>query len=98
MTLAVTKASPSGNPVVGIDACRFETTDVDAVNEETNAEIRHYLSIEFPGEEAARSPIFSGNGFWDNYVFPVAGAAMVRLRRVSDDGIAASLAVTVDAS
>jgi hypothetical protein len=96
MPVAVSYENDAENPVAGETAIHIRATDVDAVNETTNAEIRYYLSVEMAGYDAARSPVFSGDGEWDGFIFPVAGDAMIVLRKEEDDSVAAQLAVTVE--
>jgi hypothetical protein len=87
---------PTANPVAGVDAIHIKANEVDSVDEETDAEIRYYLSAESAYHDAARSPVFSGDYEWDGWIPPIAGPWAIELRQVSDDASVASLAVTVE--
>ena len=95
-TIARRPTSP--NPVATIDAMHITASDVDGVDEATNAEIRYYLSAESPFWDAARSVVFSGDFTWDGWIPPAAGDWVVHLRKVSDDSSVANLAFTADSA
>jgi hypothetical protein len=92
--MATVTKRPTGNPTAKRDAIHIKANDVDSVNEETNAEIRYYLSAEHPSYDAARSQVFSGDFEWNGWIPPVAGEWTIHLRRVADDVSVAELAVT----
>lgn len=94
MSVSVT-TSHVGNPEAGKDAMHIKANEVDNVDEETNEEIRYYLSAECSGQDTAKSVVFSGDFQWDGWIPPAAGSWTIHLRKVEDDSSVASLAVTV---
>ncbi len=97
MAVNVTRRPATPNPVATQTALHILANEVDSTDEATNAEIRYYLSAEHGSYDAARSPVFSKDFVWDNWVPPVSGSWTVHLRKVTDDSSVASLAVTADA-
>ena len=76
-------------------ALHIMADEVDAVDEATAAPIRYYLSAEHAAHDAARSPVFSGNGEWEGWIPPVTGGWTIHVRKESDDSSVDDLAVTV---
>lgn len=99
MTVAVALRyeDDSVNPVATHTAVHISATDVDFVDEATNGEIRYYLSAESGVHDAARSVEFAGDFTWDNWIAPTSGVWNFRLRKVSNNAIAAQTAKTFDA-
>jgi len=95
--MATVTKRPDGNPKARVDAIHIKATDVDGVDEETNAELRYYLSAECTGQDTARSQVFSGDFEWNGWIPPAAGSWTIHLRKKSDDSSVANLAVTVTA-
>jgi len=86
-----------GSPKAAVDAMHFSANNVDSVDETDNSEIRYYMNAEHGSHEAARSPVFSGDGQWQGWIPPAAGTWTVQLRKVSDDSAVAQLQFTATA-
>lgn len=84
--------------VAAVTALHFKAEDVDSIDEtadfssgspgiiEERGTILHYLSAEHADvDDPHRSQVFAGDGEWQGWVPPVAGAWTVHLRKVEDD-------------
>lgn len=94
--MATVTTTFTGNPTATVDAMNIKANDVDNVDEETNAEIRYYLSAEATGVDSGRSPVFSGDYEWLGWIPPEAATYTVHLRKVEDDSSVATLEVTAE--
>jgi hypothetical protein len=94
--MATITRRPTGTVTAAITALHLQANEVDSVNEETDAEITYYMSMEASGQDTARSPEFSGDYEWEGWVAPAAGSWTAHLRQTADDASVANLAITVE--
>lgn len=99
MAAALTITPASGAVTAKKSVCRIDVTGA-AMNNTDGTELRLYILADAPvGTDDARSEVFAvsadGKHSWFNYIFPVAGAWTLRLKKVSDNSDVATLAVTV---
>lgn len=92
--MATVTRRPTGDVEATVTALHILASEVDSVNEETDAEIRHYMTLEATGEDTLRSPVFSGDYEWEGVVIPAAGSWTAHLRLEADDSSEATLAIT----
>ena len=93
--MATITRRPTGDVTAAVTALHILANDVDSTDEETNAEIRYYMTAEAAGENTLTSPVFSGDYEWQGLVLSAAGSWTLHLRKESDDSSVANLAVTV---
>ena len=76
-------------------ALHIKVDELDLVDEATDSAIRYYISVEHATEDNARSPVFSGDGEWEGWIPPGAGAWTIHVRKDSDDSSVDNKAITV---